>query len=1055
MSLLSGKADSLLSGGPLTAGPPAPRPLPAMRSFSDPLATRKAIYDNVLDAAGGIEPLANDKHTLTLKDVGWADPERFSRRRRKEAVLTGETVARRLHGTWELTDNATGQVIDRRKQVVARVPYFSSMGTFTHRGNEYTVNNQQRLLPGVFARVKDNGELESHFNVMPGKGVSHRYFLDPEKGVFKLRVSQSEMPLMPLLKAMGTTDREFREHWGDALWQSNYAKNDASVLAKLKKKFLRPADVEGADEGTTNERLTAAFGRMELDPEVTRRTLGHPHTNVTKGAILAATGKLLRVSQGAEQPDDRDHLAYQSFHGPEDLFAERIRRDHGRHRQTLFRKISQAGSLARMPSGALTPQIEQIFSGSGLAQNIEEINPAEVLDKQSRITRMGEGGIPSYDSIPDEARAVQPSHMGFMDPLRTPESFAVGVDVHLARSARKGADGKIYTQLRNARTHREEWKSPQDLSDSAVATGEVFTSPFWQGMKRVPVMKGGKLEYVKKSDVDYVIPHFENAFSPLGNLIPLKSMVKGQRVAMGSRYLTQALPLLNPEAPLTQSGTPESGGQRSFEEEYGKHMGAVHAEQGGRVVGLKDGVLSLRHDDGSTKEVELYDHHPFSRKTYIHQTPLVGPGQPFVKGQPLVRSNYTDDKGTTALGVNARVAYMAWKGYNYEDAQVISESMARRMTSEHMYQHGLDVTDRHKVGKNAFVSFFPQKFDRATLGRLDERGVVKVGQQVEQGQPLILAARERDRAQNKVHKKGQAGYNDESVLWQHHDPGTVTDVVWGKNGPVVLVKSSSPMQVGDKMSGRYGDKGVVSKIVPDDQMPHDKDGKPFEVLLNPLGVISRTNPAQMVEAWLGKIARKTGRAVKVPDFADDRDMTEWARQQLQKHGLSDTEDVVDPEFGRKITAVPTGHRFFMKLHHTAESKSQGRGSGGYSMDETPSRGGAAGCFTGRTPLVIRDTLFPGGRPVVRGEANIEDVVTNRTACEVLTSDLNSTIEKFGRVTDWFHYRVPAGELVTLTLADGNTLECTRNHEFVLADGTRRMAGDLKPGDDLMEAPGHG
>src|SRR4029077_5335463 len=176
----------------------------------------------------------------------------------------------------------------------------------------------------------------------------------------------------------------------------------------------------------------------------------------------------------------------------------------------------------------------------------------------------------------------------------------------------------------------------------------------------------------------------------------------------------------------------------------------------------------------------------------------------------------------------------------------------------------------------------------------------------------------------------------------------VTDVVMGQHGPVVLVKSHSPMQVGDKMSGRYGDKGVVAAIIPDHQMPHDRDGKPFEVLLNPNGIVSRTNPSQKVELWLGKVAWHLGRPYKAEDFGEIRDWPAHAHEQLRRHGLSAYEDIVDPETGQKIPNVATGHRFYMKLHHTAESKGQGRSGGGYSMDETPARGGETGCFVGHT-----------------------------------------------------------------------------------------------------------
>jgi len=380
--------------------------VPDMREFGDTKASRQYIYDASLEAAKSIDPIEDDNYSLKLSNVDWADPERFSRKRRKQAVLAGETLSRRMKGTWELYNRRTGELIEKRNQIVGAVPYLSSMGTFVNRGNEYTINHQQRLRAGVFARVKDNGELESHFNILPGKGVSHRYFLDPDKGVFKIKLGQAEMPLLPLLRAMGTTDREIRDAWGDALWQTNCGKDDgAATITKLSKRLLRQKDLEGASEGDTTRKLVERFNSMELDPEVTQRTLGKPYDRVSKEAILAATNKLLRVNRKEVAPDDRDHLAYQQFLGPEDLFAERIKRDHGNIRKQVFRDIVKAGgSLSKMKSGVMTPQMEQVLLGSGLAQALEEINPAEVFDKQTRITRLGEGGIPSIDAIPDEAR---------------------------------------------------------------------------------------------------------------------------------------------------------------------------------------------------------------------------------------------------------------------------------------------------------------------------------------------------------------------------------------------------------------------------------------------------------------------------------------------------------------------------------------------------------------------------------------------------------------------------------------------------------------------------
>lgn len=1041
---------SILPPGPLNpfvatppAGPAFGPPESHFREFGDHKATRRRIYDNVLTAAKNLEPLSNARHTLRLRDVAYEARDHWTPAERKHALLTGGTLARRLHGTWELLDNATGKVIDRKAGVVARVPHLTDLGTFVNNGSDYTLNHQQRLRAGVFARRKENGELESHVNVLPGKGLSHRYLLDPEKGVFKIKVSQSEMPLLPLLRAMGATDKELIEHWGDKLFQANQLKSEGGVLKKLQDRLLRKEDREHPDEGHRRQKLVDAFHAMELDPEVTRHTLGHPHSRLDKDVILKATRKLLQVNRGEAEVDDRDHLAYQYFLGPEDLIAERVARDHGKLRRNLFFKASLKGHLQDFPSSAMTPQVEQAILGSGLGQAIEEINPAEVFDKQTRITRMGEGGIPSLEAIPDEARGVQPSHAMFMDPVRTPESFRVGVDVHMARNARKGADGRVYTQLRDPRTGQTHWKAPQELHDAAIA----FPGGLAARTKRIPVMKGGRIEYAKKRDVDFVMPHFEGAFSPLGNMVPIKSATKAQRMAMASRMLTQALPLVNAEAPLVQSAVPGTGGTRSFEDEYGKHMGAVRSPAAGRVVKVdKDGVR-VRYADGRSETHELYDHYPFNRKTFLHHTPLVKPGDDVRPGQLLAKSNYTDHNGTTALGTNLYTAYVPWKGYNFQDAIVVSESAARaKLRSEHSYHHEVQVDDKHKMGKRNYVSLFPGKFDRTTLDALDDNGVVRPGTVVDHGHPLILAARERDRAENKVHKKGQAGYHDQAVVWKHHDPGVVTDVVMGKGGPVVLVKSHAPMQVGDKMSGRYGDKGVVAAIVPDHQMPHDKDGKPFEVLLNPNGIISRTNPSQKIELWLGKVARHTGQAHKAEDFGDVQDWTAHAHEQLRRHGLRAYEDVVDPETGRKIPNVATGHRFYMKLHHTAESKGQGRGGGGYSMDETPSKGGETGCFVGLTSVQTDRGFLP-----------IELIVRNRLRARACSRPADPAARRepawWCAITDWFACRVPPEDLVEIRFNQGDrgrSLVCTRGHELVLSDGRRVRAGDVRPGDDLME-----
>ena len=937
-----------------------------LRSFGDSDSIRARIHDRVREAASNIPPITNQRHTLTLEDVGYEGATQHGINDWKKAILGGRSLGSRLRGTWVLTDNDTGKVIEKKRSTVATVPYMTSHGTFVQNGTEYTLSHQLRLRPGVFTRVQQNGELEAHVNVMPGKGVAHRIFMEPDTGVFRLKVGQSKMPLTSVLRAMGASDRQLHDAWGDN-YQANMLKDDPSVIGKLHSRLVRKPD----STKTPEQEVRESFEGMGLDPEVTKRTLGKPYDRVSLDQMLDTTKKLMAINKGEAETDDRDHLAYMTALGPEDLMAERVGKDRMLLGKVLW-KASMTGGLKHVQPDLLTRGINAAIMSSGLGQPTEGINPAMIFDQQARISRLGVGGIPSVDSVPAEARNVQPSHFGLIDPLVTPESLHVGIDSRVAQGTMKGDDGRLYTPFRNVKTGRMEHRSAQDLADAVIAfPGELNTLK-----PHVSALVGGKIRDVPRNQVQYELPNMDDAFSSISNLVPLKSTVKGQREVMAGRMITQALPVSNPQAPMLQAGI--QGSNDSYESRYGKHMGALHSDVGGTVehVDKDKGTITVRGDDGQLRKHELYVNYPYNRKTYIHQTPTVGVGDRVNKGSLLARSNYTDEHGVAALGQNARVAYIPFRGQNFEDAIVISESMAKRMSSEHMYQHSLDAEEGLKPSKKAHVSIFPGRYDKKMLETIDNEGVVKPGTIVNHGDPLILAVKERERTHGAISRGRSASWADHSKTWDHHAPGEVTDVEKTPNGIVVSVKSTNPMEVGDKMSGRYGDKGVVSSIVPDHEMPHDSQGRPFEVLLNPLGIISRTNPAQNIETALGKISEKTGRPYRVVDFDNNRDYTEWAIEELAKHGMKSTDTIHDPSSGRDIPKVLTGSRWFMKLHHTSESKAQGRGTGGYTAEGTPARGGEAG--SKRISLMDINALLSHGATevlrdagAVRGQAHPE------------------------------------------------------------------------------------
>lgn len=1282
-------------------------PAVTYRRFGDSPATRQRIFDSVLQAAQNIQPVSNPRHSLEFRNIRWSGPEDYTIEDQKKALLSRGTLARRLMGTATLKD-ALGNVIAQKNTQLAKVPYMTNRGTFILRGNEYTLAHQMRLRPGVFTRRKQNGELESHVNV--SKGYGHRIFLDPKTGIFRIQMGQAKIPLLPLLKTMGVTDQQLRDTWGNDLTAVNAAKSDPQAVSKIYRKLYRNGNDTGTDQGAA---VARAFNEMELDPEVTKRTLGEGFKNVGPDTLMAVTRKLLNVSRGDDEPDDRDALAYQTLLGPEDLFAERIGKAKSVARQLLW-KASAKGHLDNLQSSAYDDAIKAAIMGSGLGIPLEEINPADIFDQQVRVTRMGEGGIPSLDAVPDEARAVQPSQFGFIDFLRTPECYdrmtevmtrrgwvywpdvrdddefaclvsgqleyhtasrlirerymgpmygadtgrvaylvtpnhrlwvspmfkgaqyrietadichgsfrrvcsggfgeyighaavedfelpcveqrsnneavvldripigpwaelvgwwlgegsctyqeqgacysiqisqsrtanpgncdriistlvelpfkwnysgrsfklatkqlaayfkqfggsheryiprylldapltarrrlyealllgegrqdrsgdrtqfcttseqladdfvqlafglgyatrkvfepdmreqsnhggawvvhihkhnehqllprsrrgndyytvdfddevfcatvpggllyvrrgdtvghwsgnsgKVGVDARLARAAVKGSDGRIYTPVID-KNGQQVYKSPQELADSVLA----FPNEMVTNNPYVPALSKGKVRMVPRESVDFEVPDMESTFSPLGNMIPLKSMVKGQRAVMAARMLTQAMPIRGAEAPLVQSGIPGQPG-RSFEDEYSTHMGALRADSPGRVVSVDNNRIVVAGSDGKKSTHQLYHNFPYNRKTFIHQTPAVQVGDTVQPGQLLARSNFTDDRGTTALGRNARVAYVPWGGLNFEDANIISESFAKKMASEHMYQNAHEWEKTDKRGKNSYVSLFPAKYSKKMLENFDDDGIIKPGTEVKQNDPLILLAGQKELNKKSLLRGGKPTFQDKSELWEHEHSGIVTDVVKDDKGVSVVVKSTMPMQEGDKLSGRYGDKGIIARVVPDDEMPMLADGKPAEVLLNPLGITSRTNPAQIIEAALGKIASMRGEPFKVPDFQNEDDLVEFALKELQKAGVADTETIVDPTNDRRIPDVFTGNRWFMKLHHTAESKGQGRGLGSYTAEMTPAKGGTEGAK--RVGMLETNALLSHGATevirdskLVRGQAN--------------------------------------------------------------------------------------
>lgn len=916
------------------AAPPPAQPAaryqpPPMRRFGDYDATRKAVFANAMEAARNLPAVENSRYALTVHDVGFHGPDSASYADHKRALYEGRTLGRRLIGTLRLTDKASGAVVDARKLTLASVPVLTSQGVFVLDGTASPLSHQQRLAPGAYVRRKSNGQLESHLPFLPGEGVPHRFFLDPESGQIKTQVGQAELPAHTLMKALGATDEEIAAAWGPELAADNAKASRPHHLEKYWEKMgpggkQRPADLAGA--------LRQHLETFKFDPWVTARTLGAPLERYGKDAALRATGKLVKVARGEAEPDDRDNPAYSVVWGPEHLIAERITRSRPLLAKALWQATNK-GSLKGVQPGLLTPGIRALFSKSGLGQSVEGTNNAEFLDHGARITKVGEGGIGrSADSVPASARNVNPGQFLFIDPIRASESENIGVDLRVAFGTRLGADRQMYAPVLDPKTNRILYRSPRDLADATVAF------PGWRNADTplVPAIQKGKMTWVRPEELDYAAPSMEQSFSPLTNLVPIKSASKPHRASMGARYIVQALPLDRPEAPLVRTQVPNQPG-KSFEELFGRHMGAVISDKPGVVSKLTPDGITVAHGDGTTTEHPLYNWLPSGRKTGVNHFPLVQQGQQVGPGHVLARSGFTDENGHAAYGANLRTAFASMGGHVYEDSVLVSQSAANRLSSSHLYQHHLPLDEHTKTGVETYLSAFPGKYPLATFKNFDPDGVIKPGTKVESGHPLVLGVRKRLGEFGRLSKSGKAGLTDASQTWDHEEPGVVTDVSRTPQAIKVSVHSVKPLKDGDKVSGRHGNKGVVV-IRPDHRMPTDAQGRPVDVILSSLGTINRANPSAIFEAHLGKIAEKTGKPYVIDDFHDNQNVANFVDGEAKKHNVPFMETLTDPDTGRPIPNVGVGNLYLMKLLHISESKAKGRGLGGYDESGQPLRG---------------------------------------------------------------------------------------------------------------------
>lgn len=972
----------------------------------DAATRREQIRQKAIEGVTDVFPLQTKAYSVEVENVH-VKPRDFSSREQKDALLQGNTLQEALRADLVLKD-LDGKVIDRKKnQTLAQLPFFTQRHTFIVDGNEYSVAHQRRVRPGVYTRVRGNEELEAAFNL--GKGENFRINMDPSKGHMFLQYGSTNIPLYPVLKKMGINDTELSKHWGQGVVATNrdaFKKKEDQAVAKLYERLIPPYQRTATQPETMAREIVAQYRNTMLDPNVTERTLGKPYAHVTPDTLLKASQKLLDVHRKGVDTDDRDSLAYQSLHGVDDFIKERIQLEGRNLHKKVRMRLGTGGkkpSLDRaLPVSPFTRSLRGFITNAALSAIPTQINPMEIIDSAVRVTNLGEGGISSERAVPSEARNLHHTHFGIIDPARTPESFRAGIDLRASLWTKRDREGHMYTLMRNSKTGR--------LEDVPVRKLEQATIGFpGESKKRsgASALRGGQLVSIPGKQVDYELPHPSFMFSPATNTVPMPESLQGNRIIMGGKYSTQALPLLDREEPWVQVASYNPG--RTFEQEladlivptapvsgvvkkidkdyiYIQPESRKKASEEYDYIPLVEveHVVLVDDEDGEKLgavpliKVPYDDNFPLSSKTYLHNNVIVKKGDRVDANQHLADSNYTRN-GRLALGRNLNVGYMAYYGMNSNDAVVVSETGAQKLTSEHMYKETLPMDDDVVLDKRKHQVQFGSRWTTQQYNNLDSRGVAKAGITVQPGDPLVLALRKTaptpdQQMLGRLHKTLATPYREMTVIWDHRNEGRVIDVVVNASRVLLTLKTQETAAIGDKVAGRYGNKGVISKIIPDDRMVRTPDGNPLDLLMTSAGVVSRVNPAQIIETAVAKVAKKTGKPIAVPSMSG-RNNVKWAKKLLKEHGLTDKEVLHNPITGKDIRGpdgkgVMIGPQYMYKLFKSTETNYSARGIGDYDVNLQPAKGGGEGAKSlGR--MEINGLIAHNARNVLREAATLK------------------------------------------------------------------------------------
>ena len=680
--------------------------------------------------------------------------------------------------------------------------------------------------------------------------------------------------------------------------------------------------------------------------------------------IMASINYLNALAFGVGTPDDIDHLGNRRLRCVGELLQNQFRIGFSRMERVIRERMTIQDLDIVTPQSLInirpvTASIKEFFGSSPLSQFMDQTNPLAELTHKRRLSALGPGGL-SRDRASFDVRDIHYSHYGRLCPVETPEGPNIGLISYLSAYARVNRFGFIEAPYRKVdkeigRVTDEIHYMTADVEDEftiAQATEPMDENNCFIN-ERITCRHRNEIVSVAANQVDYVDVSPQMKFSVATAMIPFLQNDDANRALMGANMQRQAVPLLTTQAPIVATGQEH---KNCVDSEV-----AILAEEDGEVVKVSAQYVSVRYQNLGLKEYKLIKFLRSNHATCVNQRPIVKAGQKVSKGEVIVDGPSTCN-GEIGLGKNILMGFMTWEGYNYEDAILLNERMVKEdvFTSIHIEEYETESRDT-KLGPEEITRDIPNVGEDA-LKDLDERGIIRVGAEVRSGDILVgkvtpkgetdLTAEER--LLRAIFGEKAREVRDTSLKVPHGESGIIVDVKVftreagdelspGVNEVVrVYIAQKRKISVGDKMAGRHGNKGVVSRIMPQEDMPFLPDGTPLDIVLNPLGVPSRMNIGQVLEVHLGYAAKTLGWKVATPIFngADEKDIAEV----LNMAGLSPDGKswLYDGRTGERFdNRVTVGYVYFLKLHHLVDDKIHARSTGPYSLVTQQPLGGKA------------------------------------------------------------------------------------------------------------------